>query len=667
MIARVRDCLQDALSRLMGEPLEGTMAYVRCLPREVLRDLAEQPTLVVPGWGVKVVLGSDEEGANAIATDQAVELREAKKGGVLLLVDPSEAGAGMDGIYNAVREIPEGELLRAAQQAARKTISDKRIRSFLEVACKRARRLGGRRSVSPWDVFELYASCSDDLSSAGLAITQLGLWPVDSSQTIEELHVEAAAQMVERLLLVRGAENTVHSRIAGLLLPEEAEEQRRGLEQFLLEHAASPWRETVLDACNDQYRSLWLGPLLPGFIEPSLRQINLDPWRGRRDQQLVRWSGLVRHADEDVPYLHLVAQDGRPPKLEVRWRTLPSGLPPGVTSYVVSILTGNDEELVAKTVGHTGKASEKCVFSGEDLEDLCEEGGIWHAVVCVHPVSESPESGVESPLCPRTEPFIITSEIGPSSEISSQTVGKIYRALVEGALLLPREDFSQADTASCIEDRKNFVCFRSGTHSFRVFRPQLVCIVEEHWRERDYELGRWSIVVREDGSLAEPVTFHSVPTSELPEPVCSRLEKETRNLARKAVERRCGFVGMLYGDHIDPAEYVKAWADALEHGRSELALANTVEVRDQQGQTKGLIVLPSHPVRVAWHHAYDALAACAHFDDGLNQKKALEALKVLDGSYFPAFLPGLRENEAFVFGDVLGFHAVAMLSTANRN
>ena len=50
-------------------------------------------------------------------------------------------------------------------------------------------------------------------------------------------------------------------------------------------------------------------------------------------------------------------------------------------------------------------------------------------------------------------------------------------------------------------------------------------------------------------------------------------------------------------------EYLLAWAAFLAEGDPLLALAHTVEVQSLSGRTVGLIVLPSHPLRVAWHVA----------------------------------------------------------------
>jgi DNA phosphorothioation-dependent restriction protein DptH len=108
-------------------------------------------------------------------------------------------------------------------------------------------------------------------------------------------------------------------------------------------------------------------------------------------------------------------------------------------------------------------------------------------------------------------------------------------------------------------------------------------------------------------------------------------------------------------------EYLLAWAALLESSAPLLALANTVEVQSLSGRTIGLIVLPSHPLRVAWHVAYDNLAFHSSFEDKAAPKQVRDEFAILDGAMFPAFLPGLEEKAPFVFADTLGFHAVGMV------
>ena len=69
-------------------------------------------------------------------------------------------------------------------------------------------------------------------------------------------------------------------------------------------------------------------------------------------------------------------------------------------------------------------------------------------------------------------------------------------------------------------------------------------------------------------------------------------------------------------------EYLLAWAALLDGPEPTLALAGTVEVQSLSGRTVGLIVLPSHPLRVAWHVAYDNLVLYAAREQKLSPKRS---------------------------------------------
>ena len=71
-------------------------------------------SLLLSGWQVWRVADSDNRGPRTITADRAVEMRETKGDAVLLLVDTARAGAGMDGIYSAAREVDEASLFAEA-------------------------------------------------------------------------------------------------------------------------------------------------------------------------------------------------------------------------------------------------------------------------------------------------------------------------------------------------------------------------------------------------------------------------------------------------------------------------------------------------------------------------------------------------------------------------
>jgi hypothetical protein len=91
-----------------------------------------------------------------------------------------------------------------------------------------------------------------------------------------------------------------------------------------------------------------------------------------------------------------------------------------------------------------------------------------------------------------------------------------------------------------------------------------------------------------------------------------------------------------------------------------------VEVRSLAGKPIGLIVLPLHPLRLAWHALYDSVAEHARYDEGLSAPAVAKALKRVDAAHLPTALPGSGGARGYVFADMLGFHAAAMVIDGER-
>lgn len=171
--------LAQAISNRLGPPTPGAVAFLRCLPSEQIDALVDNDAFQVSGWTVNAVV--DAPGLRRISADQAVEQREDKAEAALLLIDPLRAGAGLDGIYSAGREIAETELFGEALKLARKPFFG-RMR-VLDDAVWRAERLGRRRRLTPWSKFDFYVAAAHN---SGSALARLGLWPIATPIAIHQ-------------------------------------------------------------------------------------------------------------------------------------------------------------------------------------------------------------------------------------------------------------------------------------------------------------------------------------------------------------------------------------------------------------------------------------------------------------------------------------------------
>src|SRR5438093_1021451 len=106
--------LASALEKTLGTADPASVAFVRCLTPDVVESLASNESFAPRSWRVWRVADRDIPQRRTISADHAVELREAKSDAVLFLVDTSQAGAGMDGIYSAAQEVDEVRLFREA-------------------------------------------------------------------------------------------------------------------------------------------------------------------------------------------------------------------------------------------------------------------------------------------------------------------------------------------------------------------------------------------------------------------------------------------------------------------------------------------------------------------------------------------------------------------------
>jgi len=653
------DCFQTALGTLLGRPVDGAMTYIRCLDRSKLELLVGADGLRLHGWSVFAV--SDLEGESPwIATDRAVELRESRIGSALLLVDASTAGAGMDGIYGATHEIPETSLLKALQTAALERLphGTKRI---VRSAVRSARKLGGRQMVGPWREFAYLARCAADAENVGLHVSLLGLWPIGSGVVPSERDLEIAAGITSRLLLDRSAVNTVDARVDALMIPAENQDSTKQLVEFLHENAHLIWQDVCCTAAQQTHQVLWLTSLCPGFADPNIQAINLTPWRGANGK-LLKWSGL-HQLDEERGLVYNVPDEGtpNPAKITVRWQTRPGKLPKGTLNYRVSILKGEEEPLLEKLVAHSGNAGfEKCTFTPEDFDEYREDGGTWDVHIVVRPEAHESEAtdGESDPLCAVTEPFTITFQQSDVSDESESTSAREVRSMAEFAIQLKDDDLESAVSAPC-DMVKEYIVLRAGRRSGKLFRPPLLASLEASWKQNDYGIGHWLVQVRDDGAISAEPQFQCLHEENIEENARSRVAEVSRRIAKKSESRR-GFLGLLHGDN-DADAYVNAWIAAMKVARPAAACANTALICDQQGKARGRLVLPWHPLRVAWQQAFDRLALHCRFNENLPLGRTQDLIKLLDSSYFPLFLPGTEPGESYVFGDVLGFHTVAML------
>ena len=371
--------LAQAFERVLGAPQPGAMAFVRCLTPDMIEALGADSSFAPTGWQVLRVADETRTETRTITADQAVERRESKGDALLLLIDTERAGAGMDGIYSASREVDEATLFREAQRLAGNAITQRHSsadRRYAEQAVRRARGHGGMYGVSRRAEFDFLCRVAAGDRSPGAYLHLLGLWPVlDTEDSDATDALNTSRIFVERLLGVAGSSLPPVARIEALRLDRSSEREAGDLERFLHTADTKPL-PVVLERLADK-EHLWVGALRTERPADSIRGIELTSWRNRNGT-IARWSGLIEEGeDEDPPALVLrpdADKGGPDTTLEVRWKADPAHLERNAAEYRVTVRTDMDEELAVREVPHSArKGGEKCRFGNDDFSLLDDD------------------------------------------------------------------------------------------------------------------------------------------------------------------------------------------------------------------------------------------------------------------------------------------------------
>ena len=661
--------LAQAFERVLGHSTPGSMTFARCLTPNVVVALSTDSAFAPGGWLVRRVANAGHAAPRTITADQAVEMREAKGKAMLLLVDTELAGAGMDGIYSASREVDEASLFLEAQRLARGEITRRlsaNSRRYAERAIKKARGYGRRYAVSQWTEFDFLCRIAASGMSPGAHLHLLGMWLIqDSEESDPADDLNTSRMFVDRLLGTAGASLAPAARIDAVRLDRSSERGNGDLERFLYSVDTKPLL-TALEMLT-QKEHLWIGALRTEGAAQSIQSIVLTKWR-TRNKSIAKWSGLIEERDVEEPPALILRPDadrsGNYSTLEVRWKAAPANLEKNAVEYRVVVLTDMDEELAVRDVAHSARrGGEKCRFSDDDFSSLSEDA-LLSAEVAVSVI------GIDTVKSEKSEEFVIRFGQPPEQVVGG--VGTKVRTFSEGlAELESRETVSAiASSPPVTVDSKGYILLRTPVEqgrrkSFRVFRPSLITEVEQQWIEGRGEIGRWVVKVRGSGAWADVIEF--MPFEGYDDPFWDRAVAASRRMAKRFLSR--GGVGQVYdetsGSFDVVREYLLAWAVLIETGDPSLAIANTVEVQSLSGRTIGLIVLPAHPLRVAWQVAYDNLVLHTAFEQDKSHKDIRTEFVGLDGAMFPAFLPNPKGG-AFVFADTLGFHAVGMVPDEDK-
>jgi len=660
------DVLARAFLRLIGKARPGKVAFVRDAPPDVIRrlacDLRFQQILKAQHWQVYGVADREDKYDNTITSDQAVALREKKGPALLLLVDRQKAGPGMDGVYSACLEIKEEKLFERACDEAVQSVESTTYRKWLRRLLKETSQRQQHRS--PWFRFDFLARSAEDPHAWGKSLWLLGLWPVVGfpihSKTDEQRALaclEESARLVAEVLDVRDPLLSIAERLARAQVRTKTEADALALQQFLETRRHEP-TEALLRALSE-HPHFWFGEIELASAATSLSAIELSPWRTKRGTAPFKWSGLIADEQEKDP-VWVISPDDDEGQLQIKWKTVPPELPEGSVQYHLSIVAEDGHVLAEKHVSHRGKKEEAATFTPDELTD---DTGQLYVRARVRLTAEDGQVRIEQ----ETEPFIIRYGDLPPDATSARSFPRV-RTLSEGLVQLDELEqasaaYTSLETVFAEGQVDLSVCRGRG---FRLAHPELFDEIAPRWKG---DIVRWRLKVRTSGrwQAADLCPVPVLPGEEISVGLWQRTQAATEALSelcrRVSMSGLCYVVGTPQAKLIE--DYLDAWCELMAVGRPELALVGTVEVRDGRDNIRGLIVLPTHPLRLAWQAAYDALLFDLRFRQGATLKGRNHDLSYLSGAWFPSWLPGVDNVRAFVFADTLGFHAVAMAPEAD--
>ncbi len=641
---KMAEFIKASLEHILEKSQEkGNICFIRCIPEDIINEIRASGIEDIKGWNLYIISEKNHTHQD-ISSDKAVELREKKDSDIIFMIEDERAvGAGMDGIYSASREITENELYNEAINAANKQLKNDLIK-IVDLAGKKAKLFSNHLTYTPFLDLLVRTRCINDDKKAGYYLCKFGYWPIKLKEKIEKFDLELSSQMVHRLFFNNNL-ITARQKVNSLLIKEKK------MEQKLIDHLDSTagdfWKDILEGLRNSE--DLWINNINPEFLGKEIKEIKILPWKSKNGKP-KSFSGLGVYGDDDLLCYRISIDSKKPKALTVKWKTEPTIKKNDIASYDVHILYGHNDIFLSKQVNHRDTNEQKCSFTQEDFKDaeLLDKTGKYDNARIEVSVSGSQVQPRE------TEEFIIL--IGQKGAGGGSSAAKRTRALVETAIGLEEEEFDNAANCNCYCS-KSYIIYNNKKKKGKIYNPSLVRTIEEQIRDRDYDMvGRWKLNIREDGTW----------TDQQPEFIEINIPSDMREITKNyysQIGNRRGFMGIIYHDNSPAMSYIKSWKNNVNSNSPELSLANTIEVK-MQDRSVGLIVLPNHFLRVAWHYAYDELVYYTKYKTDY-AKDIVKRLSRLEGSYIPLFLPGTGGNE-YIYGDLLNFYCVAMVNTNDK-
>lgn len=601
LITRVADFLERNLD---GRPV-GHCLRVDDLTREDALAIAAELAPRIPGADVHVLAEASAEHPAEIAADRAIELRNRKAKPLLLLV-PARAGLSASSLDNSFEPLPLVDMLDAVSDGIEKELVPSPVGPL--VATLR-RTLGRARKAESWARY-LGTLCTDtDLGTAGRELWQVGLVP-DLGENDVESRLRRNAKAVAAIARPSRPTARVIDRLLAADVASGAFRQR--LQVFLEQQAAGGLADPARwsKAISDQHPGNLTFERWPAASVPSADLTRVKVASFLRPNGTLDPQSKLKLEEDGLPYCEVGEE--QPGRVSVRWTTDPA-TPSAVDSWRVEMVPPSDIRTadttpIARTTVKAGKRNAATLQVAVSEDDLAENGTIY--VLRVLPLdADANEIALDDEAAAEAESDEFQVKFGdvpppglPRKAAPSLPVAVLTTAVEAGG------DLTE-ETPSWDQDGQVFT-IRIGRRLALVRASRMLRHLQQVMTGSPGE----PIAFTASSLLGEPIPDEEVrpiPLT-LPAALADRRRKLLTTLGARGQRSAVEIVNWDDDLREQARSYAQSYRRALAADPGALpdllALDTlSVQVATSDEDVTGLVLLPTHPLRLAWAAAHDEL------------------------------------------------------------
>ena len=660
LITRVAGFLERDLD---GRPA-GHCVRVDDLTRDDAIAIAAELAPRIPGADVHVLAETSAEHPAEIAADRAIELRNRKVKPLLLLI-PAKAGLSASSLDNSFEPLPLVYMLDAVSEGIEKELAPTPVGSL--VATLRWV-LGRARKAEPWARY-LSTLCTDpELRTAGRELWQIGLVP-----DLGEDDVQSRLRRNCKAVTAIARPSRPTARVIDRLLAADVAggQVRQGLQVFLEQQAAGGLADPARwsKAIGDQHPGELTFERWPPASVPSadLARIKVASFlrpNGKLDPQCK-----LKPEEDGLPFCEVGEE--QPGRVSVKWTTDPA-TPSGVDSWRIEMLPPSDIRLAdtvpitRTTVKADKRKATLQVAVSED--DLAEYGTLY--VLRILPLDvDGNEIALDDDAAAEAESDQFQVKFGdvpppglPRKAAPSLAVAVLTAAVEAGG------DLTE-ETPSWDQDGQVFT-IRIGRRLALVRASRMLRHLQQTMTGSPSE----PMAFTASSPLGEPIPVDEVDPVHLTLPP-ALAEHRRKLLTTLGARARRDTVEIVNWDD-DLREKARSYAQSYKRAlsanpeaRPDLLAMDTLSVRvaTSDEEVTGLVLLPTHPLRLAWVAAHDQLLRDWADKVAIGKSKAAREQQVdlaLASRLSPANMPFIvlsREGKALVYVEELTHGAALYL------